>query len=173
MGEFNRASQHLDIEELRWEQAGVDGLSVLCVLRCVHLVVRRWDGASIGGGSGKGSPLGCRARMRAWRPVCLLRSEHAGSGRVAAWQQAPLPRCDGATCRSLSEKRSPSFMLATTVCARSSIGWADHRQRSRGSCVPTLQPVAATWSIGPRPPSGTQTDAPDVRRWPSSSRTMH
>jgi len=69
-GGFNWSSQHLDSEELRWEQESVERLIVRVVRRCGRRVVRRWGDASIGSGSGWRSPAGPQARMRAWRPAC-------------------------------------------------------------------------------------------------------
>ncbi len=57
-GGFRWSSQHLDREELRWEQAGVVGLIELGVLRCGRQVGRRWDGASMDSGSGRRSLAG-------------------------------------------------------------------------------------------------------------------
>jgi hypothetical protein len=45
-GEFNWSSQHLDGEELRWEQGSVEQLIVRVVRRCVCRAVRWWDDAS-------------------------------------------------------------------------------------------------------------------------------
>lgn len=113
-GGFKRSSQHLDSEELRWVRASVDGLIVRGVRRCVHRGVRRWDGANIGSGSGKRSLAGCRARMPARRPACLRPSEHVGSVKVVACPRSASPRCQGATCRLSSERRSRSFAPAAT-----------------------------------------------------------
>ena len=67
LGGFNRSSQHLDFEELRWESrsgaAGCGGPAG----RCVRRAGRRWRGGRIGSGSGRRSRGGCRARTRRCR----------------------------------------------------------------------------------------------------------
>ena len=80
-------------------------------------------------------------------------------------------RCRAATCPLPSERRSPSSTPRVTGCARSLDGSAGLRRRSRGSYVATLRPVAARWSIGPRPLSGTPIGVPGVRKWRSSPPT--
>ena len=170
-GGFNWWSQHLESEELGWERGNVGRLIERCGLRCVRLVVRRDGGGSIGDGFGRESLGGCRAGKPAWPPVCLLLSEHVGFGRVAGCHRSRLPRCRCVTCRFPNGKRSPFFMPATVGCVRSPVGLVVHRRRSQGSCVVTPQPLAETWSIGPRPLSGTPTRERGVRRWPSSPLT--
>jgi hypothetical protein len=149
-GGFNRSSQHLDSEGLRWERGGVDGQIVLAGRRCGHPAGGRWGGASTSSGSGRRSPAGSRARRPASPPGCLLRSESAGSATVAAWRRSPLPRCRGATCRLPNGKRSPCSGPVAAGPVTSPGSWADPHQRSRGSCAATRRPAAAVWSIGPR-----------------------
>jgi len=61
-GEFNRSSQHLDCEELRWKNAsGAEQVS-LAGRRCGRLVGRRWAAATTGCGSGMRSHVGWRVR---------------------------------------------------------------------------------------------------------------
>ena len=139
LGGFKRSSQHLDSEELRWDRASVVGLIGLDVRRCVHLVDRRWPGASIDNASGKRSLEGCRARRPGRWPACPPQSEHVGSVKVVACHRSALPHCRGATCPSSSEKRSQSFRPATAGCARSLSVWAVPLRRSRGSYVVTPQ----------------------------------
>ena len=59
-GGFNRPSQRLDMEGLRWEQRGVVGQLGRGVLRCVHQGALRRGDVSTGNGSGRryesGSP---------------------------------------------------------------------------------------------------------------------
>ena len=114
---------------------------------------------------------GYRARMQGSPPVCRPRSARDGSARTAGCHHATWSRFRGAICRSPNEKRSRSCTLRASGSARSRGGSADVQQRSRGNCVETLQPVMGTCSIEPQQPSGTPTDAPDVRRSRSSSRT--
>ncbi len=111
-GGFNWSSQHLNKEELRWEQENVDGLIVLDVLQCARLVGRRWGGVSTGINSGRPSPVGCQARMLQGRPAFHRLSERGGSARVAGCHQSIWPRCRGAICRSPSERRSRSCTRA-------------------------------------------------------------
>ena len=124
-------------------------------------------------------------RQRFWKAIAHgLSSEDAavvcgvspavgrgGSGRVAACHQPVWLPCRAATCRSPSEKRSPSSRPKAVACARSLAGSAVQRRPSRGSCAAMLRPVAGCWSIGPRPRSGTPIDVPSARRWPSSPAT--
>jgi hypothetical protein len=72
-GGFKWSLQHLDEEELRWEQADVEEQIVPGVLRCARPVARRSGAVSIDSASGKRSPVGCRARTPGWRRVCLRR----------------------------------------------------------------------------------------------------
>jgi hypothetical protein len=155
---------------LRWDQASVDGLIGLFVLRCVHLVGHRWDDASTASGSGWRWPAGPPARMPVWRPACPRPWDHAGSVKAVACQPSAALRCRGASCRSPSERRSPSSAPKTPGGARSPGGWGGRRRPSPGSWAATPRPVAAGWSIGPRPRSGTLTGVPSAPRSPSSPR---
>src|SRR5215218_2711760 len=170
LGGFNWSSQHLGNEGLRWEQGSVEQLIVPVVRRCVRRAVHRWGDASTASGSGWRSPAGPPAKMPAWRPVCPRPWDHAGSVKAVACQQSAAPRCQGATCRSPSEKRSPSSAPKTSGCARSHGSWDGPPRPSPGSCAATPQPVAAGWSIGPRPPSGTPTVVPGAPRSPTCCR---
>ena len=170
-GGFKRSSQRLESEELRWKLGRFVGLIVRCGLRCGRLVVRRAGVVSIGSGFGKGSQVGCRARMLGWRLVCRLRLVSVGSARMAGWHLFLLSRFRGAICLLLTEKRSRFSTPATVGCVRSPAGWAGHRRRSPVSCAATPQPVAEAWNIGPRPRSGTRIGALAVRRRRSSLRT--
>ena len=85
LGGFKRSSQRFESEELRWKLGRFVGLIVRCGLRCGRLVVRRWGGVSIGSGFGKGSLVGCRARMLGWRLGCRLRLVRVGSARMVGW----------------------------------------------------------------------------------------
>ena len=161
---FKGSSQQLGSEELRWDQASVDGLIGLFVLRCVHLVGHRWHDASIDSGSGKRSRSGSRARRPQSWPACRRRSELVGSVRLVACRRSALPRSRGATCPSPSERSSRSFVPRVVACVRSLGGLAVRHPQSRGSCGAMRRPVAAAWSIGPRPRSGTPTGVPADRR---------
>ena len=104
LGGFKRSSQRLESEELQWKQGRFVGLIVRCGRRCGRLVVRRLGGVSIGSGFGKGSLVGCRARMPVWRLVCRLRLVRVGSARMAGWSHFLLSLFGGAICLLLSEK---------------------------------------------------------------------
>jgi len=93
--------------------------------------------------------------------------DHAGSVKALACQQSAAPRCQGAPCRSPSEKRSPSSAPKPSECARPHGGWDGRPRPSPGNCVATPRPVAGAWSIGPRPPSGTPTGVLSAPRSPS------
>ena len=159
-GEFKWSSQHLESEELRWEQESVDELIVRDALRCGRPIVHRWGGGSIGSDSGRRLRAGCRAGMLGWWRVCRRRSARGGSARMAGCRQANWPRCRGAICRSANEKRSRSCTLRASGFVRLRGGSADVHRRSRGNCVGTLRPAVTTCSIEPQLPSGTPTGAP-------------
>ena len=106
-GEFKWSLQHLESEELRWDQGSVDGLIGCCVRRCGRQVVRRDGAVSIRSVSGKVSRAGCRATMPAWRQDCLLLSQPAGSDTVAGCHRSRLCHCRAVTCPSPNAKRSP------------------------------------------------------------------
>ena len=166
-GGFKRSSQRLESEELRWKQGRFVGLIVRCGLRCGRLVVRRLGGVSIGSGFGKGSVVGCRARMLVWRLVCRLWLVRVGSARMVGWSLFLLYRFRGVICLLLSEKRLLFSTPASVGCVRSPASWADHRRRSHVSCAATPQPVVEAWSIGPRPHSGIRIGVPVAPRFPS------
>jgi putative transposase len=170
-GGFNRSSQHLDGEELRWDRAGVDELIVPGVLRCVPRVVLLWVGASTSSASGKRSLAACRARRLASLPECRLRLVSDGSVKVAACQRSAWPRSRGVTCRSPTGRRSRSCMPATTVSARSPAVWDVPPRRSRENCVATPRRGEVRSSTGPPLPSGTPIDELDVPRRRSSQCT--
>jgi putative transposase len=166
-GGFNWSSQRLDSEGLRWEQESVEQLIVPVVRRCVRRAVHRWDDASTDSGSGWRSPAGPQAKMPAWRPACPRPWDHAGSVKAVACQPSAAPRCQGATCRSPSEKSSPSSAPKTSGCARPHGTWGGLPRPSPGNCAATPRPVAGAWSIGPRPPNGTLTGVLSAPRSPS------
>src|ERR671931_778536 len=151
-GGSNWSSQHLDSEGLRWEQGSVEQLIARVVRRCGRRAVRRWGDVSTDSGSGWRSPAGPPAKMPAWRPW-----DHAGSVKAVACQPSAALRCQGATCRSPSEKSSPSSAPKTSGCARPHGGWDGPPRRSPGNCAATPRPVAGGWRIGARPPPGTPT----------------
>ena len=101
---FKGSSQRLESEELRWKQGRFVGLIVRCGLRCGRLVVRRLGGVSIGNGFGKGSLVGCRARMPVWRLVCRLWLVRVGSARMVGWPLFLSYPFRGAIYPLLSEK---------------------------------------------------------------------
>ena len=166
-GGFNWSSQHLGSEGLRWEQESVEQLIVPVVRRCVRRAVHRWDDASTDSGSGWRSPAGPPAKVPGWRPVCPRPWDHAGSVKAVACQPSAAPRCQGATCRSPSEKSSPSSAPKTSGCARPHGTWGGLPRPSPGNCAATPRPVAGAWSIGPRPPNGTLTGVLSAPRSPS------
>ncbi len=171
-GEFKRSSQHLR-EMLRWQRAGTEERIEPYVRGCVHQAVRRWDGASIGRGSGKRSLEVCRARRPPWQRVCPLLSGHAGFANVVACHHSIFVPSHGAISRSLSEKRSPFFEPVLVACARSPGSWAAHPRRSRENCGATQLQEEGTSSIGPRPLNGTPTGERNVQSLRSSLRTAN
>ncbi len=171
-GEFKRSSQHLG-EVWRWSRAGAGARIELCGDRCVRPVVPRWDAGSIGRGSGKKSLADCRARSRRWQPACLPLSGRAGFANVVACHLPVFVLRRGATYRSSSEKRLPSFKPAVMACARSPGSWAAQRQRSRESCGATQPHEVGASSIGPQPPNGMPIGERSVRKLPNSLRTAN
>ena len=90
-GGFNWSSQHLDLEVDEWGD-GLVGLRQRRVGRgCGRLVGRRWRGVSIGSGSGRRSPEGCRVRTPDGRPACRRPWVRGGSVRVAACRRSSGP----------------------------------------------------------------------------------
>jgi putative transposase len=165
-GGFNRSSQHLIREGLRCEQENVDGLIVLDVLQCTHLVGRRWGGVDSGISSGRPLPVDCPARTLQGHPAFRRLSERGGSAKVAGCHPSIWPSYRGAICRSPSERRSRSCTRAWGSVRSLEESVVLH-QRSRESCVGTPQPVVAICSIEPPPPNGMLNGAPDVRKSPS------
>ena len=166
-GRFNRSSQRLNGEGLRWEHRNVVGHMVRDVLRCGRRVVPPRDAVSIGVGSGGRSPAACRVKMGRWRPAYPSRSARDGSAKVEACRRVVWPHCWGAICRLQSEKKSPSC-TPSTVGFVASLGESTvPRRQSRGSYVEMRPPVVADSSIARRPPSGTPTGRRKDRRWRS------
>ena len=108
LGGFKWSSQHLDGEELRWENRGGVGPIGRGGRRCVRRGGRRWRGVRIASGSGRRSPTGSRASGPACSPVCRPRLASGGFVRVAACRRSAGRRCRGASCRSASARRSRS-----------------------------------------------------------------
>jgi len=166
-GEFNRSSQHLDGEVSRWRR-GVDDRVVRSGLRCGPPAVRQPVAASVGSGSGTPSRADCRARMRRGRPECPPLLGRAGFASMVGWRRSLVVPSRGASCRSASAKRSPSYVSVGAVFVRSPASSVDRHRRSPARCVAMPRPGAAAWSTAPRPRNGTLTGAPDARRWRSS-----
>jgi Integrase core domain/HTH-like domain len=124
-------------------------------------------------------------RQRFWKAIALgLSSEDAavvcgvsqaggpgGSVNVAACHRSVWLRCRAATYRSPSARRSPSSRPRAAGLARSLGGSAGRRRRSRVSCAATPRTAAASWTVAPRPRSGTPIGVPGARSWPSSPPT--
>ncbi len=172
LGEFKRSSQHLG-KVWRWSRTGAGARIELCGDRCVRPVVPRWDAGSIGRGSGKKLLADRRARSRRWQPACLPLSGRAGFANVVACHLSVFVLRRGATYRSSSEKRLPSFKPAVMACARSPGSWAAQRQRSRESCGATQPHEVGASSIGPQPPNGMPIGERSVRKLPNSLRTAN
>ena len=139
-GGFKRSSQRLESEELRWQRGRLVGLIVRCGLRCGRLVVRRLGGVSIGSGFGKGSLVGCRARMLVWRLVCRRWLVRVGSARMVGWPLFLWSRFRGAICLLLSEKEIA--VLHARQCGVREI--ARHLGRSPSTISRELRRNAAT-----------------------------
>jgi hypothetical protein len=168
---FKGSSQHPEQRGCGWDDHQVGLLRRQEGRRCGRLAGRRWRGVSIGNGSGGRSRSDCPARTPLWCVGCPRRWGPGGSVKVAACHRSVWSRCRAATCRSPSARRSPSSGPRAAGFARSLGGSAGRRRRSRASCAATSRPVAACWSTGPRPRSGTLIGVPGARRWPSSPAT--
>jgi hypothetical protein len=167
LGEFKWSSQ-LDRGELRWARGEGGGRIGLAGRRCGHRDVRRRGGRSTASGSGRRSPVACRARPRRPRRACRPRLASGGFGRVAGCRRSPWARRRGVTCRSAGGRRSLFFARVVAACGRSRGRSGVRRRRSRGSCVAMPRPVAVGSSIGRARRSGMATVAAGVRSRPSS-----
>ena len=163
-GEFNRSSQHLQVEVGEWDGHRDGRLAGRGGRRCARRGGLRWPGERTGSGSGWRSPGECRARTPALRLVCPRQLVRDGSVTAAGSGRSAWPRCRGGTCRSRSGRRSRSCGSGDAESVRSPGVPAGRRQRSRGSCAVTPRPGAAGWSTGPWPPSGTQICGHAARR---------
>ena len=108
-GEFQRWSQHLSSEELRWDTPAVSELSGPCEADCALPAIRRAGAASTCSGSGRRSHGGCPVRTPRRQPGSRLRSGTAGSGKVAACEPSATQIYPAASSPSPSARRSPSF----------------------------------------------------------------
>ena len=156
-GEFNRSSQHLQVEVGEWD-GDRDGRLLGRARPAMRSpgrppVARREAPAAVLGGDRQGN---VRVRTPALRLVCLRRSVRDGSVTAAGSGRSAWRRRRGGTCRSRSGRRSRSCGSGGAGSARSPGVPAGRRRRSRGSCAGTLRPGAAGWSTGPWPLSGTQ-----------------
>jgi hypothetical protein len=170
---FKRWSQHLESEELRWDQEGLEAVTARCVLPCVRLDDLRDGAGSISSSSGKRSLADSRARTPPQPPACHRRSADGGSVKLVACEPSAPLHFPVVTCPSPREKRSRSSTQDVVGYARSLPSSSARRRRSRGSSG-AMQPLAAAVSsIGPSPHSGTPIAGPSGPRSPSSPRTMH
>src|SRR6266498_1286765 len=170
-GEFNRSSQHLDLEVYVWD-GQEDGQQLQRGgRRCVRRGALRWPDEKACSGSGWRSPGECRVRTPALRLVCPRWLVRAGSATAVGSGRSAWLRCRGGTCRWRSGRRSRSCAPGGAVSGRSPGVSPGRRRRSRGSCAGTLRPGAAGWSTGPRLPSGTRTGGHAARRSRSWLRT--
>ena len=159
---------------VRWRVGGIR------IAPCGVSFDRRGDlllrGRSIGGGSGRWSPRGARARTRQWRSGYRSRSEPADSERPAGWR---LPICRARRGRSRhglwllpSGRRLRCGAHRTLGRARSHAAWGERRRRFRGSCDETRRRGAATWITGRRRRGGMRRGRRVARRRRSSPRTL-
>ncbi len=110
LGGFDRSSQHLDMEVVRWVLGSVSRRSVRCAARCGRRGDPRRRGVRIGFVSGRRSPVVPRLRMRRSRRGSRRRSGRGGFVRVAGCRRSAWPRSRGGICRLLSVRTSPSCM---------------------------------------------------------------
>jgi hypothetical protein len=166
-GEFQRWSQHLSSEELRWDTPMASERFGPCAADCVRPATRQAGVVSTCSGSGMRSHAGCRARTPRLQLVSRLRSGTVGSGKVAACEPSAAPSYQAASSPSPSEKRSPFSGLRAVAFGRSLARSAALPRPSPESCAAMRQAEAAGSITGPRTPSGMPTDAPSARRRPS------
>ena len=81
---FNRSSQHLDLEVVRWRMDPSRSRLVFTGGRSRRRAGPRWPGVRTGSGSGRRSPAVRRRRRHALRRACPHRSGSAGSVTLAA-----------------------------------------------------------------------------------------
>ena len=156
-GRFNRSSQRLNDEELRWEHRNVDGHIVRDVLRCGRRGARRRDAVSTGADFGNQSLVACPAKRLRWLPACLSRSVLDGPAKVEACRRSAWPHCRGVICRLSSAKKLPFCTPSTSPFVTSVGESAAPRRPSRASYVAMRPPAMVGWSIARRPRSGTPT----------------
>jgi len=164
-GGFNRSSQRLNSEELRWEDRGVVDHGARDVRRCGHRGAPRRGVESTGVGSGKRSPVAYPAKMLRWRPACPRRLAQGGSARMEACPQCVWRPWWGVIYRLPSEKKSRCCTPSRLGFVRSRGESAGPHQPSRGNFAAMRPPVAGDLSIAPAPHSGTPTGRREDPRW--------
>jgi hypothetical protein len=117
-GEFQRSSQHLSSEELRWGRPKVSELSGPCALDCALPAIHRVGVASTSSGSGRQSRADCPVRTPRRQPAFRRQSEAGGSVKVGACEPSALPSYQAALSPSPSGRRSPSSTLRAAVFAK-------------------------------------------------------
>jgi len=143
LGGFKRSSQHSIARRLRWAGRR-DGHRVRRGGRWIgRRGGRRRGGVSIGFGSGRRSGAESRVWRRLLRLGCRKPLASDGSVRVAGCHQSASPQSRGATCRSLSGRRSRCCVPSGWGCERSPGGPAGHHRRSLGSFAATPGLAAA------------------------------
>jgi len=169
-GGFNRSSQRLTSEELRWVHRDVDDLIAQDAVRSVPLDVRRPGDANTEKHSGRRLLAGWRVTRRRSRRVYPRRLERDGFVRMAACRRPTSGRFWGATYHSRNAKRSRSWSLSALEFARSRGGPDGAHPRFHASYDETRQLGVADSSIARQRRSGTQTERRGGRRWQSSLR---
>jgi hypothetical protein len=107
-GEFKGSKQHLQSEELRWTQEGIDDPIERYVLLCVRRDGLRAGVVSTSRSSGTRSLAASRARTLASSLAYHRRSDAGGSVKLAACEPSAPFHFPIVTCPLPSEKRSPS-----------------------------------------------------------------
>ena len=176
-GGFQWSSQHLDDGGVPgWELASSKRRRGRCETRCTHRGGRQSGSAIRCSGSGSGSPRGCRMKAQRCRWECHPPLGVGGSVKLVECALSAWPQCLAVTCPSPNVRRSPSSRRKAAVEGKSPDKRTAPRQRSAESCAGTRLPGQTRRAIGPSTPSGTLTDEPRGRRWPSwrpTSRCVH
>ncbi len=123
---FQRSSQLLDSDELRWDKEGLSAAIVRCVLLCARRAGLQAGAGNTFGSSGQGSLAVSQARMRPSPAVSRRRSAGAGSVKLAACEPSAPIHLPAVTCLSLSERRSRLVIKSVFATLKRQMRMEDH-----------------------------------------------
>jgi len=167
-GAFNRSSQHLLPEELRWEYR-----NTVAVGEASDLTLARLAGRTLGlrgsvNASGLQLPGACLPKLLQPLRACPQLSVRAGSGKVAVCPSSTLQSRPIATCHSRNERRLPFCASRTLACVRSPGGLGGILQRFPENLSAMLRRAVAMSSIERRRPTGMHNVELSGRKWRNS-----